>query len=379
MIEDSARHRDDRNDEATQSRPTAEGSLRSARNDTEATLKSIAELASAGLADPRNAEALRAVEARYSVAVTPEIAALIDPADPADPIARQFVPDLRELETRPGERADPIGDEAFSPTEGLVHRYPDRVLLKLLAVCPVYCRFCFRRETVGLGKGAALSDEALARALAYIAARPQIFEVILTGGDPLALSARRLRAVAERLAEIPHVCVLRIHTRAPTAAPRLVTAERLEALKASGKALYMVLHVNHARELSGAARAAVARIQRAGLSTLAQTVLLAGVNDEADTLELLMRALVAAQITPYYLHHPDLAPGTGHFRLSLERGRELYAELARRISGVALPSYVLDIPGGFGKIPLQQSHLERNEDGGWRVRDRAGRWRPYPG
>ena len=377
MTENGGRHREEeQRDEAIQEPSRGSGPLRSARDD--GTLKSAAELADAGLLDPSRAEALRAVEKRYSVAVTPEIATLIDPADPADPIARQFLPDLRELATRPEERSDPIGDDAFSPTEGLVHRYPDRVLLKLLSVCPVYCRFCFRRETVGLGKGASLSEAALDEAFAYIAERPEIFEVILTGGDPLALSARRLRAVAEKLAALPHVAVLRLHTRAPTAAPRLVTADRLEALKASGKALYMVLHVNHARELSAPARQAVACIQRAGISTLAQTVLLADVNDDAATLEQLMRALLAAQIKPYYLHHPDLAPGTGHFRLSLERGRELHAELARRISGVALPSYVLDIPGGFGKVPLQPSHLERDEDGGWRVRDRAGRWRPYP-
>jgi lysine 2,3-aminomutase len=371
MTEDSARYRLERSDE-TILVPQGSGSPRAA------TATSVAELAAAGLVEPARAAALAAVEARYSVAVTPEIAALIDSADPADPIARQFLPDLRELETLPEERADPIGDDAFSPAEGLVHRYPDRVLLKLLSVCPVYCRFCFRRETVGLGKGAMLSDEAVDKALAYVAERPQIFEVILTGGDPLALSARRLRMVAEKLAAIPHVAVLRVHTRVPIAAPRLVTQERLAALKASGKAVYMVLHVNHARELSAPAREAVAGVQRAGISTLAQSVLLAGVNDSADTLEALMRALVTAQIKPYYLHHPDLAPGTGHFRLSLERGQALYAELARRVSGVALPSYVLDIPGGYGKVPLQQSHLERDADGGWLVRDRAGERRPYP-
>lgn len=350
-----------------------------ARNDVDATLKSVADLAAAGLVAPDRAPTLRAVEARYSVAVTPEIAALIEPGDPLDPIARQFLPDERELVTSPAELADPIGDDAFSPTQGLVHRYPDRVLLKLLSVCPVYCRFCFRRETVGLGKGAGLTDAALEAALAYIAERPQIFEVILTGGDPLALSARRLRAVAERLARIPHVEILRVHTRAPTAAPRLVTEDRLYALRASGKAVYMVLHVNHWRELSPEARAAIAKIQNAGVSTLAQTVLLAGVNDDVETLERTMRSLVAARITPYYLHHPDLAPGTGHFRLSLEDGRKLYAELARRVSGIALPSYVLDIPGGYGKVPLQQSHLERDGNGGWRVIDRKGAAHSYPG
>jgi lysine 2,3-aminomutase len=342
-------------------------------------LRSVDDLVSAGLVASERAEALREVERRYSVAVTPQIAALIDPADPNDPIARQFLPDPRELETRPEERADPIGDDAFSPATGLVHRYADRVLLKLLSVCPVYCRFCFRRETVGLGKGATLTDAEIDRALDYVAARPEIFEVILTGGDPLALSARRLETVSRRLATIAHVAVLRVHTRAPTAAPDLVTPERLAALTASGKAVYMVLHVDHARELTPAAREAIARIQGAGIVTLAQTVLLAGVNDDADTLERLMRGLVAARITPYYLHHPDLAPGTGHFRLSIEQGRGLHAELARRVSGVALPAYVLDIPGGFGKVPLQQSHLERDESGGWVARDRSGRPHAYPG
>jgi lysine 2,3-aminomutase len=374
MTEETARRHEERGDaRAASTEPETRPDEGAA-----ATLKSVDDLVAAKLLEPAQAPALRKVEARYSVAVTPEIAALIDPADPRDPIARQFLPDMRELVTRPEERADPIGDDAFSPTDGLVHRYPDRVLLKLLSACPVYCRFCFRRESVGLGKGA-LSDEALARALAYVADHSRIFEVILTGGDPLALSARRLRAVSERLATIDHVAVLRIHTRAPTAAPRLATRERLEALTASGKTVYMVLHVNHARELTPRALAAVRRIQEAGVATLAQTVLLRGVNDDADALERLMRGLVAARIKPYYLHHPDLAPGTAHFRLTIEQGRALHAELARRVSGLALPAYVLDIPGGFGKVPLQEAHVERDADGDWLARDRSGRTHAYPG
>jgi lysine 2,3-aminomutase len=201
--------------------------------------------------------------------------------------------------------------------------------------------------------------------------------VILTGGDPLALSARRLLGLSERLRDVGHVAVLRLHTRVPTAAPDLVTREKLAALTASGKAVYMALHVNHARELTPQARDAIARIQQAGVATLAQTVLLRGVNDDADTLEQLMRALTALRVKPYYLHHPDLAPGTSHFRVSIEDGRALHAELARRISGVALPAYVLDIPGGHGKVPLQRPHLERSPDGGWLVRDRSGRAHAY--
>jgi lysine 2,3-aminomutase len=217
-----------------------------------------------------------------------------------------------------------------------------------------------------------LPDDALDAALKYIAARPEIFEVILTGGDPLAASARRLREVATRLAQIAHVKLLRVHTRVPTAAPELVTSERLEALQASGKALYVALHVNHARELNARAREAIAKLHGAGASLLSQTVLLTGVNDDADTLEALLRTLVSLRIQPYYLHHPDLAKGTAHFRLSLARGREIYKELAQKVGGHALPRYVLDLPGGFGKIPVEEAQVFRGADGGWRVVDRFG-------
>src|SRR5512136_1431285 len=335
------------------------------------TLRSLTDLMSAGLSPAGVDEKLRAVAARYSVAVTPDVAAIIDRDDPADPIARQFLPDAHELMTLPQELADPIGDDAHSPVQGVVHRYPDRVLLKLLTICPVYCRFCFRRETVGAGKGDLLGEAEVQAALDYIAATPKIFEVILTGGDPLMLSARRLASVAGRLAAIEHVKILRVHSRAPTAAPELVTPERLAALRGSGKALYLALHVNHPRELSPAARAAIARLRAAGVTLLSQTVLLAGVNDDADTLEALMRHLLTLGVKPYYLHHPDLAPGTRHFRLNIEAGKRLHAELSRRLTGIGVPAYVLDIPGGFGKTPV--AGMEADGSGGFRVTDRTGR------
>jgi lysine 2,3-aminomutase len=334
------------------------------------TLRSIADLAAVGLPPAGREEELRAVAARYSVAVTPDVAALIDRDDPSDPIARQFLPDARELVTLPQELADPIGDEAHSPVAGVVHRYPDRVLLKLLTVCPVYCRFCFRRETVGAGKGDLLGEAEVEAALAYIARTPQIFEVILTGGDPLMLSARRLASAASRLAALEHVKILRVHSRAPTAAPDLVTHERLAALRESGKALYLALHVNHPRELSPAARAAIGDLRAAGVTLLSQTVLLAGVNDNPDTLEALMRDLLALGVKPYYLHHPDLAPGTRHFRLNIEAGKRLHAELSRRLTGIGVPAYVLDIPGGFGKAPV--AGMAADGSGGFKVTDRTG-------
>jgi lysine 2,3-aminomutase len=337
------------------------------------TLRRPAELAAAGLIPRERVAVLEPVTARYALALPPALAGLIDPADPNDPITRQFLPDTRELTPVPGELADPIGDAAHSPVEGIVHRYPDRVLLKLLAACPVYCRFCFRRETVGEGE-AALSPAAIDRALAYIAERPGIWEVILTGGDPLALSPRRLAALARRLDTIPHVKILRVHTRMPVAVPDRIDAALIEALKASGKTVYVALHANHPRELTPAACAACDRLIDAGIPMLGQTVLLRGVNDDVQTLATLMRAFVEARVKPYYLHHPDLAPGTAHFRLSIEEGQRLVAGLLGRVSGLCQPIYVLDIPGGFGKTPIGPNRLRPGKAGTIEIED----WRGNP-
>ncbi len=335
------------------------------------TLRTADDLIAAGLAAPDRRASLGQVAARYAVAVTDTLAAAIDRADPADPIARQFVPDSAELTIDPRELVDPIGDDAHSPVPGIVHRYPDRVLLKLVGVCAVYCRFCFRREMVGPGAEQALSAEALEAAFAYVAAHPEIWEVILTGGDPFMVSPRRMAEVVGRLAAIPHVKVVRFHTRVPIAAPERVTPDLVAALKAPGATSYVAVHVNHARELTPAARAALARMADAGIPLVAQTVLLRGVNDDAATLAALFRALVEERVLPYYLHHPDLAPGTGHFRLSIPEGQALMRALRGQVSGLALPTYVLDIPGGAGKVPLTPNHLHP-APGGWQVSDNCG-------
>ncbi|HVY56830.1 MAG TPA: lysine-2,3-aminomutase-like protein [Xanthobacteraceae bacterium] len=338
-----------------------------------------AELVEAGLVPPERRAALETVAARYAVAITPALAELINPADPNDPIARQFVPDAAEAETRPEERADPIGDDAHSPCEGLVHRYPDRVLLKLVHVCPVYCRFCFRREMVGPRGRPTLSPAAISAALDYIAAYPQIWEVILTGGDPLVLSARRLRSVMRRLAAIEHVKVVRVHTRVPVADPTRITPDLVDALRVEGKATYVVLHANHARELTPAARVACARFVDAGVPMLSQSVLLAGVNDDAETLAALMRALVESRVKPYYLHHADLAPGTAHLRTTIAAGQEVMRALRGRVSGLCQPTYVLDIPGGFGKVPVGPCYLgDAGEAGSYQIEDPQGRRHAYP-
>jgi lysine 2,3-aminomutase len=324
----------------------------------------------------RRAE-LDAVAARYAVAITPAIADLIDIGDPHDPIARQFVPDVRELERCDEERGDPIGDDAHSPVEGVVHRYPDRVLLKLVNACAVYCRFCFRREMVGPGRGG-LSRAALADALDYIRRTPQIWEVILTGGDPLVLSPRRLKDVMNALAAIAHVKVIRVHTRLPVAAPQRVSAALVRALR-SDKATFVVLHANHPRELSKAARAACARFVDAGIPMLSQSVLLRGVNDDAETLGALMRTLVECRIKPYYLHHADLAPGTAHFRTTIAEGQNLMRALHGRNSGLCQPAYVLDIPGGYGKSPIGPHYLKTEASADdFLVEDFNGRQHVYP-
>jgi lysine 2,3-aminomutase len=347
------------------------------RRMTQRTLRSAGELIAAGLAPPERMAEIAAVAERFSVAVTPDMAALIDPADPTDPIARQFVPHGAELELSAEEMRDPIGDRILSPVKGIVHRYPDRVLLKPSHVCPVYCRFCFRREQVG-PEGETLDATELAAALDYIRARPQIWEVIVTGGDPLLLSPRRLGAIIRALDAMPHLGVLRIHTRVPVVAPRRVTPALVDALQAE-KAVYVAIHANHPRELTPAAQAACRRLSRTGIPLLGQSVLLRGVNDDAETLEALFRGLAAMRVKPYYLHHPDLAPGTAAFRPSLAEGRALMRRLRGRVSGICQPSYVLDLPGGHGKVPVAESHATpAAQPGEWDVEDPSGAKHRYP-
>jgi lysine 2,3-aminomutase len=340
------------------------------------TLKTVADLVDAGLIETAQAETLGKVAERYAVAITPAMDALIDADDAADPIARQFVPDARELETRAQEMADPIGDKTHSPVEGIVHRYPDRVLLKVVHVCPVYCRFCFRREMVGPDREPGLTPSLLDKAIEYIAGDSEISEVILTGGDPFVLTARRAAELTERLASIEHVKVLRWHTRVPVVDPERVSEEFVRALETRRAAVYVALHSNHAREFTPAARAAIARIVDAGIPMLSQTVLLKGVNDSVAALGDLMRAFVENRIKPYYLHHADLAPGTAHFRTTIAQGQALMRELRAKVSGIALPAYVLDIPGGHAKARLELCDIEHG-DGGLRVRDDEGNWHDY--
>ena len=322
-------------------------------------------------------DALAEVARRYAVAITPAMDALVAPGAPDDPIARQFRPDVRELEGTPEERADPIGDARFSPVPGLVHRYPDRVLLKLVSACPVYCRFCFRRESVGPGAEAPLRGERLEAALAYIEARPAIWEVVLTGGDPFVLAPARIEEVTRRLAALAHVKILRWHTRVPVVEPQRITPALVAALKVQGATTWVAVHANHPRELTPEARRAIGHLVDAGIPVVSQSVLLAGVNDDAATLEALMRAFVETRVKPYYLHHPDLAPGTAHFRLPIAEGQALVRALHANASGLCQTSYVLDAPDGAIKAPLTPPFLREGVDG-LEVRGADGLWRTHP-
>ena len=338
-------------------------------------IKSVDGLVAAGLVT--NVTGLDAVAKKYAIAITPAIAALIDSGDKNDPMGRQFVPSLDELVGTPEERADPIGDLAHSPVTGIVHRYPDRVLLKAVHVCPVYCRFCFRREMVGPSGLGMLTPSEMDGAIDYIAGDPNIWEVILTGGDPLVLSPRRLTEIMQRLAGIPHVKIVRFHTRVPVVEPERVDDAMVAALKASGKTTYLALHANHPREFSAAAVAAIDRLVDGGIVLVSQSVLLKGVNDDVETLAALMKAFVEHRVKPYYLHHPDLAPGTGHFRVSVAEGQALVAALRGKISGLCQPTYILDIPGGYGKADIGQKAIA-GQDGCFTVRDYQGGEHVYP-
>jgi len=335
------------------------------------------DLGSEGLVEQDREEEIRKIAQRFAVALTPEMAALIDPADPADPIAAQFIPSQAELGVTSEELADPIGDERWSPLPGIVHRYPDRVLLKPTLLCPIYCRFCFRRETVGKRPGI-LPQPALERAFDYIRQCSGIWEVIVTGGDPFLLAPRRIAELVRTLDQISHLGVIRFHTRVPVVDPRRVSSALIEALGAD-KAVYVVVHANHPRELTPQAKGALTRLCRAGIPLLSQTVLLRGVNDDASVLEALFRGLVAARVKPYYLHHADLVHGTAHFRTGISTGQRLVRSLRGRVSGLCQPTYVLDIPGGAGKVPITPCAVSTaGAQGGWIVEDSAGVRHSYP-
>ncbi len=322
---------------------------------------------------------------KYAYRITNTIKASIKGTINNDPVAKQYIPDSRELVTLPEEDTDPIGDNVHSPVKGIVHRYPDRVLFKPANVCAVYCRYCFRRESVGPGSEILTADERKA-ALDYIRSHKEIWEVILTGGDPLILSPKQLSEILKELNTIEHVRVIRIHTRVPIADPKRINNKLIKAIEentdwsvlSARKPVYLVVHVNHAQEITQDVRIALHALRQSGCILLSQSVLLKGVNNAPQTLENLFRELVTLGVKPYYLHHPDLAPGTSHFRLSIEAGQKIVKSLQGRVSGICLPTYMLDIPGGHGKIPLTPCFIKQLENDTYSVENYKGESFTYP-
>ncbi len=324
---------------------------------TKKTLRSVQELVSADLAPADEHAALAMVAQKYAVAVSPHLMELIRQEDG---IRNQFIPTAAELVNGPRDMTDPIGDKTHSPLKGIIHRYPDRCLLQPVTVCPVYCRFCFRRETVGKGNPALTAKE-LDACYAYIRSQPGIWEVILSGGDPLILKPKVIANIIAQLDQIKHVEIIRIHTRIPTVDPERINVDMLAALT-QRRPVYMALHINHPAEFSPAAIAAIDKLADSGIVLLGQSVLLKGINDNVETLGTLMRTMLKHRIKPYYLHHVDMAAGTSHFRTTIAKGQELVAALRGNYSGLCQPEYVLDIPGGAGKSPIGPNYLCKHGD-----------------
>lgn len=317
------------------------------------TLRSVDDLLDSKLIKAEEAQALNQVASQYAIAITPQMQSIIHHESDQNaemvhpsPVSKQFIPDSRELQITAEELYDPVGDFSHSPVKGVVHRFGDRCLLKPVGVCAVYCRFCFRREFIG-PNSETLNEAELQAAFQYIKSKPQIWEVILTGGDPLILKPKSLAEILKALSQINHVEVIRIHTRIPVVDSARINDEMIEAFKIP-KTLYVALHTNHASEFTEEAITACQRIIKAGIPMVSQTVLLKGINNDVETLAELMKTLVKNKIKPYYLHHPDLVHGTSHFRISVEEGRQIMEALRKNHSGLCIPSYVQDTPGGNG-------------------------------
>ncbi len=303
------------------------------------------ELAGARLAEKRG----------LPLRITPYYLSLVDPDDPACPVRRQCVPDAREDDEAPGDLVDPLGEVAHEVAPHLVQRYPDRVLLLATDRCAVYCRFCTRSRMVGAGDGA-VSLEALAPALAWLRAHPEVRDVIVSGGDPLAMATDRLVRVVEAVRAIESVETIRLATRVPVTLPMRVTPELLRALRPYHP-LWVMTHFNHPKEQTPEAAAACALLADSGFPVMNQTVLLAGINADERVLEALFRGLVRARVRPYYLLQADPVRGSAHLRTPLALGVELMAKLQGKLSGIALPKLICDTPGGRGKVPLAPDYV----------------------
>jgi lysine 2,3-aminomutase len=306
----------------------------------------------------------------FRVDITPYFASLMDPDDPNCPIRRQVVPTVQELVPEAADMADSLNEEAHSPVPGLVHRYPDRVLMLVTTQCASYCRFCTRSRVVG-DSHAQFNRATYERQLAYIAATPQVRDVLLSGGDALLLAQPVLENILRRLQEIPHVEVVRIGTRVPVFLPQRITPE-LVAMLHRYHPLWMNIHFNHPKEITPEVEVALARLADAGIPLGSQSVLLAGINDCPNVIMALVHKLVRNRVRPYYLYQCDLVRGAGHFRTPIAKGLEIMESLRGHTSGFSIPIYTLDAPEGGGKVPLMPNYLLSMSDSQVVVRNYEG-------
>lgn len=313
------------------------------------------------------------VAACYPFRINPYYLSLIQTHK--DAIWRQAVPDVAEIEDSSGAR-DPLAEETLSPVPNLIHRYPDRVVLLVSSQCAMYCRFCMRKRRVGQPE-AFPAEETVESAVGYIRKQLRVREVILSGGDPFLLETDRIGAILIELRKIPHVEIIRIHSRTPCTLPQRITPRLVEMLK-KYQPLYVNTHFNHPVEITPVAAAACARLADAGIAIGNQTVLLKEVNDDPEIMTALFQKLLRIRVRPYYLHHPDLVRGTGHFRPSIEKGLEIMAGIQGHTSGLCLPHYVIDVPGGGGKVPLLPRYIQCRKEGNLKVRTYSGMTYDYP-
>jgi lysine 2,3-aminomutase len=324
----------------------------------------------------REREAIVEGGAMLPIGVTPYYLSLVAPDQPDDPLRRTVIPTVNEFQRTPGEADDPLGEDRHSPVPGLVHRYPDRVLLLAVDFCATYCRYCTRSRLVGHGQIAPQADR-LERALDYIRRTPAIRDVLVSGGDPLTLSEERLDWILGRLRAIPHIEILRIGTKVPAVLPQRITPRLCRILR-KFHPLWMSLHFTHPAECTPESALACGRLADAGIPLGSQTVLLAGVNDNVATMKELVHRLLLMRVRPYYLYQCDPISGSAHFRTSVAKGLEIIEGLRGHTSGYAVPHFVIDAPGGGGKIPLQPDYFVGREGGDLLLRNYEGKVFRYP-
>ncbi len=322
-------------------------------------------------------EAVLRHKGRLPVSITPYYASLLDPYNPAQAIRRTLVPVTAEYSRTEGEADDPLGEDGHSPAPGIVHRYPDRVLFLVTGFCGTYCRYCTRSRMVGHGDGRNFTMAHWEKAIAYIESNPGIRDVLLSGGDPLTLSDERLEWLLGRLRRIPHVEFLRIGTKAPAALPQRITPA-LTRMFRRYHPLWMSIHFTHPDELTPEAGQACARLADAGIPLGSQSVLLAGINDNIDVMKRLVHGLLRFRVKPYYLYQCDPITGSSHFRTPVERGLDIIRGLRGHTSGYAVPTYVIDAPGGGGKVPLLPQYAAGRDGDNLLLVNYEGRTYRYP-